>query len=148
MPLHLKPVATVSDKLKEMLNDAIAIEIAASIQYMWQYVQVIGIKGTAVANKFKETAIAEMKQAEKIAERLWYLEGTPTTKLAPITVGENLKEFLEIDTRIEEQGILLYRKIIDQAQKEGDITTVFMLKEILEVEEQHHDLFTTMLEEV
>jgi len=74
--------------------------------------------------------------------------GTPTVKSASINVGESLKEFLEIDTKIEEEGIRLYQKIIDQAQKEGDITTVFMIKEILEIEEGHHDLFTTMLEEV
>ncbi len=143
-----RPVVKVSDELKKMLNDAIAIEIAASVQYMWQYVQVIGIKGRAVAGKFKETAIAEMKQAEELAERLWYLNGTPTTQLAPIKVGEDLKEFLEIDAKTEEEGIRLYKRIIDQAQKEGDATTVFMIKEILEVEEKHHDLFTTMLGEV
>ena len=143
-----KPVVKVSDELKKMLNDAIATEIAASVQYMWQYVQVIGVKGKAVAGKFKETAIAEMKQAEELAERLWYLNGTPTTQLSPIKVGETLKEFLEIDTKIEEEGIRLYKRIIDQAQKEGDVTTAFMIEEILEVEEEHHDLFTTMLEEV
>ena len=148
MTRKLKPVAKVSDELKKMLNDAIAIEIAASVQYMWQYVQVIGVKGRAVAGKFKETAIAEMKQAEELAERLWYLNGTPTTQPAPIKVGGSLKEFLEIDTKIEEEGIRLYKRIIDQAQKEGDVTTAFMIKEILEVEEEHHDLFTTMLEEI
>ncbi len=148
MKRKLKPTIKVSDGLKKMLNDAIAIEIAASVQYMWQYVQVIGVKGRAVAGKFKETAVAEMKQAEELAERLWYLNGTPTTQLAPIKVGENLKEFLELDTETEEEGIRLYMKNIDQAQKEGDVTTAFMIKEILEVEEEHHDLFTTMLEEV
>ena len=148
MTRKLKPVVKVSDELKKMLNDAIAIEIAASVQYMWQYVQVIGVKGRAVASKFKETAIAEMKQAEELAERLWYLNGTPTTQLAPIKVGESLKEFLELDTKMEEEGIRLYKRMIDQAQKDGDVTTAFMIKEILEVEEEHHDLFTTMLEEI
>ncbi len=144
----LKPAVKVSDELKKMLNDAIAIQLAASIQYMWQYVQVIGVKGRAVAGKFKETAMAEMKQAEELAERLWYLNGTPTTQLAPIQVGENLKEFLELDTKMEEQGIQLYKRMLDQAKKDGDVTTAFMIKEILEVEEEHHDLFTTMLEEI
>ncbi len=148
MARNSKPVVQVSDELKKLLNDAIAIEIAASVQYMWQYVQVIGVKGRAVAGKFKETAIAEMKQAEELAERLWYLNGIPTTQLAPINVGGTLKEFLEIETKIEEEGIRLYKKIIDQAQKEGDVTTAFMIKKILEVEEEHHDLFTTMLEEI
>ena len=148
MAVSLKPVTKVSEKLKGMLNNAIAREIQVSIQYMWQHVQVIGVKGVAVQDQFKKTAITEMKHAEKIAERLWYLEGTPTIKPAPIKVGESLKEFLELDTKAEEEAILLYKKIIELAQKEGDVTTAFIFKEILEDEEEHHDLFTTMLEEV
>jgi bacterioferritin len=148
MPIHLEPVTKVSDKLKGMLNDAIAREMAVSIQYMWQHVQVIGVKGIAVQDQFKQTAITEMKHAESIAERLWYLEGTPTIQPTPINVGKSLKEFLELDTKAEEEAILLYKKIIEQAQKEGDVTTAFMFKDILEDEEEHHDLFTTMLEEV
>ncbi len=145
---HYKPVTKASQKLKEMLNNAIAREIQVSIQYMWQHVQVVGVKGVAVQDKFQQTAIVEMKHAEKIAERLWYLEGTPTTKPAPITVGESLKEFLELDIKAEEEAIQMYRGIIETAQKEGDVTTAFIFKEILEDEEEHHDLFTTMAEEV
>ncbi len=148
MAVSLKPVVKVSDKLKEMLNNAIAREIQVSVQYMWQHVQAMGVKGIAVQDKFKQTAIVEMKHAEKIAERLWYLEGTPTTKPAPIEVGKSLKEFLELDTKAEVEAIQMYKGIIEMAQKEGDITTAFLFKEILEDEEEHHDLFTTMLEEV
>ena len=146
MAISLKPVIKVSDKLMEMLNKAIAREIQVSIQYMWQHVQVMGVKGVAVQDKFKQTAIAEMKHAEKIAERLWYLGGTPTTKPSSIVVGENLKEFLEFDTQAEVEAIEMYKDIIEMAQKEKDITTAFIFKEILEDEEYHHDLFTTMLE--
>ncbi|MBM4348454.1 MAG: ferritin [Deltaproteobacteria bacterium] len=145
---HIKPATHVSDKLREMLNDAIAREIAVSIQYMWQHVQVVGVKGVAIQDQFKQTAITEMKHAEKIAERLWYLEGVPTTKPAPILVGESLSEFLNLDVKAEEEAIILYKKIIEQSQKEADVTTAFIFKEILEDEEEHHDLFTTMLEEV
>jgi bacterioferritin len=148
MAVSLEPVTKASEKLKEMLNKAIAREIQVSIQYMWQHVQVIGVKGVAVQDKFQQTAVAEMKHAEKIAERLWYLGGTPTTKPDTITVGKTMKEFLELDTKAEEEAIVMYKQIIEMAQKEGDITTAFMFKEILEDEEEHHDLFTTMLEEV
>jgi bacterioferritin len=148
MAVSLKPVVKVSEKLKEMLNNAIAREIQVSVQYMWQHVQAMGVKGIAVQDKFKQTAIAEMKHAEKIAERLWYLGGIPTTKPAPIEVGKSLKEFLELDTKAEVEAIDMYKGIIEMAQKEGDVTTAFIFKEILEDEEEHHDLFTTMLEEV
>jgi bacterioferritin len=148
MAVSLEPMTKVSQKLKDLLNDAIAREIQVSIQYMWQHVQVMGVKGIAVQDQFKQTAITEMKHAEKIAERLWYLTGTPTTKPAPIHVGKSLKEFLELDTKAEEEAITMYKQIIAMAQKEGDVTTAFIFKEILEDEEEHHDLFTTMLEEV
>jgi bacterioferritin len=107
---------------------------------------VMGVRAVAVQGKFKETAVSEMKHAEKIAERLWYLGGTPTTKPAPIMVGSNLKEFLELDVKAELEAVIMYRKIIDLATREGDTTTAFIFKEILESEEEHHDLFTTMLE--
>src|SRR3990172_2056518 len=131
MGVSLEPVVKVSDKLKDLLNQAIAREIQVSIQYMWQHVQVMGVKGVAVQGKFKETAIAEMKHAEKIAERLWYLGGTPTTKPAPIEVGKSLKEFLELDTKAEVEAIEMYKKIVEMAQKEGDIATAHMFREIL-----------------
>ena len=148
MAVSLAPMTKVSEQLKDMLNKAIAREIQVSVQYMWQHIQVVGVKGVAVQDKFKQTAIAEMKHAEKIAERLWYLGGTPTTKPDPIVVGGSLKEFLENDTKAEEEAITMYKAIIEMAHKEGDVTTAFIFKEILEDEEEHHDLFTTMLEEV
>ncbi len=148
MAVSTEPVVKASDALKDMLNRAIARELQVSIQYMWQHVQVQGVKGIAVQEQFKKTAIAEMKHAEKIAERLWYLGATPTKKPDPIEVGGGLKEFLELDTKAEVEAIEMYKKIIELADREKDVTTSFMFKEILEDEEEHHDLFTTMLEEV
>ncbi len=148
MATSLEPVTKVSDELKSLLNDAVAREIQVSVQYMWQHVQVMGVKAVAVQDQFKQTAISEMKHAEQIAERLWYLGGIPTTKPAPITVGKSLKEFLELDTEAEVEAVEMYRKIIELATKEGDVSTAHMFREILEEEEEHHDLFTTMLEEV
>jgi len=146
--MSLEPVVKASDKLKEMLNEAISRELAVSVQYIWQHVQVMGVKGVAVKDLFKKVSISEMKHAEAIAERLWYLGATPTTKPAPIIVGAGLKEFLELDVKAEEEAIQLYRQIIEKAHKEADFTTARMFEGILEEEEGHHDLFTTMLEEL
>jgi len=147
MTVSLEPVTKVSNELKDLLNQAIAREIQVSVQYMWQHVQMRGALGMAVRDKFKETAIVEMKHAEMIAERLWYLGGTPTTKPAPIEVGLSLRDFLELDTKAEVEAIEMYKTIIELAQKEGDPTTAHIFREILTEEEDHHDLFTTMLEE-
>ncbi|HBG05454.1 MAG: ferritin [Geobacteraceae bacterium GWC2_58_44] len=147
MTVSLEPVTKVSSELKELLNQAIARELQVSVQYMWQHVQIRGALGIAVRGTFKETAIVEMKHAEMIAERLWYLGGTPTTKPSPIEVGLSLKDFLELDTKAEVEAIEMYKKIVELAQKEGDLTTAHMFRVILAEEEDHHDLFTTMLEE-
>ena len=133
-----------SQKLKNLLNAAIAREIQVSIQYMWQHVQWMGVDHYAVSDKFKEIAVEEMKHAEKIAERLWYLEGVPTTKPTTINVGDELWEMVDLDIKAEEEAIELYKKIEKVADAEGDPTTRFIFEEILEQEEDHHDFFTSL----
>jgi bacterioferritin len=137
-----------SKKLLEMLNGAIAREIQVSIQYMWQHVQWIGVKGYATKDAFESIARQEMKHAESIAERLFYLGGTPTTKPDPINVGKSLKEMIAQDVKDEEKAIAMYKQIIEMARKENDETTAFLFMEILKDEEDHHDTFTTLLEQV
>jgi bacterioferritin len=142
------PVTKVSQKLLEMLNDAISRELQVAIQYMWQHVQWGGVKGFAVQNEIKAIAITEMKHAEAIAERLYYLGATPTTKPSPIVVGSKLKEMLQKDVEDEANAISLYKEIISQAAMEHDITTAHMFEQILEEEEDHHDTFTTLIEDL
>jgi bacterioferritin len=134
-----------SKKLLEMLNKAIATELQVSIQYMWQHVLATGVDSAAVADVFKESAITEMKHAEALAERLAYLDGTPTTKPAPIFIGGTLKEMLQTDVKAEEDAMALYREIIKVADGEGDVTTRRLIEDILGDEEGHHDTFTTFL---
>ena len=137
-----------SKELLDLLNDAIAREIQVSIQYMWQHVMWGGVKGFAVKDELQKIAVTEMKHAEKIAERLYYLGGIPTTKPNPIFVGKTLKEMIARDVKDEENAISLYEKIIALARKEGDEVTNLMFRHILEDEEDHHDTFTTLMEEI
>jgi bacterioferritin len=137
-----------SKQLMELLNQAIGRELQVSIQYMWQHVQWSGVKAFAVKDELKKIAIQEMKHAEDIAERLAYLGGTPTTKPEPIVVGENLKEMLTKDAKDEESAIAMYKKIIETADGEKDQVTKRLFQKILSDEEEHHDTFTSLLEEL
>jgi bacterioferritin len=137
-----------SVELLDLLNKAIARELQVSIQYMWQHVQWRGVKGFAVQDELKKIAITEMKHAEAIAERLFYLGGIPTTKPEPIFVGETLKEMIERDVKDEEGAIRLYKQIVEVAKKEGDEVTNRLFRQILADEEDHHDTFTTLAEEI
>ena len=135
-----------SAELLDLLNQAIAREIQVSVQYMWQHVLWKGVQGYAVKDAFRSIAISEMKHAEAIAERLNYLGGIPTTKPAPIFLGTTLKQMIETDKKDEETAIAMYKKIILVARKEGDETTEFLVTKILSDEEEHHDLFASLLE--
>jgi len=141
-------ITKVSKALLNQLNEAIARELQVAIQYMWQHVQWGGVKGFAVHDELKSIGIAEMKHAEAIAERLFYLGGIPTTKPTPIFVGNTLKEMIQRDVKDEEGAITLYKQITEAAIKEGDVTTAFLFKQILQQEEDHHDTFTTLLEDL
>ncbi len=141
-------VTKVSKALLNKLNDAIAREIQVSIQYMWQHVQWGGVKGFAVQDEFQSIAVAEMKHAEAIAERLYYLGGVPTTKPTPIFVGDTLKEMVQQDIKDEAGAIAMYKDIIAMAMKEGDVTTLYLFEGILKQEEEHHDTFTTLMEDL
>jgi bacterioferritin len=138
-------VQKASIALTDMMNKAIAREIQVSVQYMWQHVMAKGLESAEIADVFEEVAIAEMKHAEKIAERLFYFDVVPTTKPDPIKVGGTVKEMLEADAKAEEEAIDLYKAIVKQATSEGDSTTRLLFEQILADEESHHDTFTTLL---
>jgi bacterioferritin len=135
-----------SAKLLDLLNRAIAGEMQAIIQYMWQHVQWKGVEHFAVSDELEKIARGEMKHAEKVAERLWYLGGKPTTQPAPIFVGDKLEEMLNFDVKAELEAISLYKEIMDVAEREGDVATKEIFEEIEAEEEEHHDFFTSLLE--
>ena len=131
MAAKQQSVVKVSDELLKLLNDAIARELQVAIQYMWQHVQWGGVKGFAVNSELKSIGIQEMKHAEVIAERLYYLGGTPTTKPSPIFVGDTLKAQIEQDIKDEAGAITLYKQILEKTRKEGDDTTNELFRDIL-----------------
>ncbi len=135
-----------SKKLLDLLNRAIAREIQVSVQYMWQHVMWKGMKGYTVKDALKGMAVAEMKHAEAIAERLVTLGGTPTTKPEPIFMSSKLADHLKHDLKDEEGAIKLYTQIIDVADDEGDIITEDLFKKILADEQDHFDTFAGLLE--
>ncbi len=135
----------ISQNLKDLLNKGIARELAVSIQYLWQSIQVNGIDGYRVKNIFREIAISEMRHAEKLAQRLDFLDGVPTTDPDPIHVGSTLIEMLKQDQQNEDEAIALYQQAIQVAAKEGDYTTQRLLEDILAEEESHINTFGKLL---
>ena len=135
----------MSKELNTKLNDAIARELAVSIQYMWQHVMGDGMESPAVTEIVKKIAVVEMKHAEAIAERLDFLGGVPTTQPTPIKIGKTLTSMIELDIEAEKDAIKLYKEIIGLADEEKDVVTRKLFVDILTDEEGHLNEFQTLL---
>jgi bacterioferritin len=138
-------VQKASPKLTDMMNEAIAGELQAIVQYMWHHIMVKGLNSASLMDVFEDIAVEEMKHAEKIAERLFYFDVAPTTKPNPIAKGGTPEQMLKADVKAEEEAITLYKEIIKRANVEKDETTRLLFESILSDEEGHHDTFTTLL---
>jgi bacterioferritin (cytochrome b1) len=146
----------------EMLNKAAASEIFAIVQYTNQHekanllalrmknapLEVITEKNKAevVGELLKGVFMQEMEHLEKISERIYLLEGETVTMPDPLPqVGDTVDDFLKLDHAAENDAILLYRKIIQEALKLGDTLTRHMFEEIVIQEEGHYWKFDDFL---
>jgi bacterioferritin len=158
--------AVASSPLQGLLNQAIARELQVSVQYMLQHAVGAGLASAPFGRprpteqeKFvashssyflpgatlKKIAIAEMRHAEAISERVILLGGELPTQPDPITIGTTTDEMLESDREQERGAIELYGQIIDVAGKEGDDVTMRLFQRILAEEVKHHGLFSNLL---
>ncbi|MBI5683033.1 MAG: ferritin [Deltaproteobacteria bacterium] len=135
----------MSTKIIDALNLDRAEELAAIIQYMGHHYEAEGMESPAIIEIFKKTSIDEMRHAEKLAERIVYLGGTPVQKPGVIKRGGSLKEMIEADLNAENGAIKRYKEHIKLCVEEGDPTTRLMLEEILADEEGHADTWETTL---
>jgi bacterioferritin len=135
-----------SKELLQALNNALADELAAIIQYMYHHVMGRGLASPAILDLFKSTSITEMKHAEALAERIDLLGGVPTIEISPIKVGGDLTKMIRDDLATEYQAIEMYKGHIKLAAKEDDPVTRRLLEEILEDEEGHANTWETILE--
>ncbi len=139
-------VIRLSEELIDLMQQSVARELAVSTQYMWHHVMGKGLDSPPFRDMVKKISIAEMKHAEDIAERLDYYGVTPTTKPVEVKVGGNLEEMIADDLAAEKDTISLYRKVIDQADTDGDVVTRDLFEQILSAEEDHARQFSSLLQ--
>ncbi|HXG80650.1 MAG TPA: bacterioferritin [Sphingomicrobium sp.] len=134
-------------KVIELLNEALKAELTAINQY-WLHYRMLdnwGIKRLAEFERHE--SIDEMKHADRVSERILFLEGLPNFQaLGRLRIGENVEEILKADLEAEYEAVAMYRDSAAYCESVKDFVSRDLFTSILEDEEKHVDMLETQIE--
>ena len=130
----------------ERLNEALFLELGAVHQY-WLHYRLLEDWGyTKLAEKERAESIEEMHHADRLIARIIFLEGHPNLQtLAPLRIGQNVKEVLEADLAGEFDARTSYKRSREICEEVGDYVSMKLFEDLLADEEEHIDFIETQL---
>lgn len=133
-------------KVLKALNNSLKGELTAINQYFLHSRMLEDWGVTKLGKHEYNESIEEMQHADKLIQRILLLEGLPNLQdLGKLQIGQNVKEVIEGDLKLEMDGIKGYREGIKIAEDAGDYVTAELFKTILADEEGHQDYLETQL---
>ena len=133
-------------KVIDALNRALTIELTAINQYFCQAKMCMNWGYKLLGKKHYEESMGEMRHAEKIIDRILFLDGVPEiARYDVIRVGTDVKEQFENDLQLEMGGVKHYNDAVDLCAKLKDNGTRELLEPILTESEEHVDWLETQL---
>ena len=134
-------------KVIDYLNKALKLELTTVNQYFLHARMLKSWGFVKLAKRVYEESIDEMKHADRLIDRILFLEGLPNVQdLDKVYIGESVKETLECDLRAEKRAHPLYVEAIGYFETAKDYVSREIMAEILESEEKHIDFLETQLE--
>lgn len=131
-------LAALSEMLREELGAINQYMLHAEMCENWGYKR--------LGDFVKKQSIGEMKHAEKLMERILFLEGTPRMdEMIKLKIGKDVPQQLEFDLALEKSAVTAYNQAVENCRKAGDNATADFLKEILKDEEEHVNFLETQL---
>jgi bacterioferritin len=134
-------------KVIEFLNEQLTAELTAINQY-WLHCKLQQNNGWAkLAAHTRRESIEEMRHADRLAERIIFLEGLPNfQRLGPLRIGRSVTEMFECDMKIEVEAVDRLRRGIRYMREKDDVTSANLFEGILADEEEHIDYLETQLD--
>ena len=131
----------------EHLNTSLKNELTAINQY-WLHYRLLDNKGVKKLAEFeRHESIDEMKHADKLAERILYLDGLPNFQmLGRLRIGESVEEILHADYDLEVEAVAQLKDAIAHCEKVRDYGSRDLFSEILDNEEEHVDTLEQQFE--
>ena len=130
----------------ELLNEILTAELTAINQYYIHAKMCENWGFHRLAKKKREESIEEMKDADRLIERILYLDGTPNMqRLSPVRVGENAIEQHKLDLALELDAVKRYNRGVALAREKGDNGTKELLEHHLQGEESSVDWLESQL---
>ena len=131
------------------LNAALKEELTAISQYFLHAEMCENWKYEKLAAYIKKQSIDEMKHAEVLIERILFLDGTPNmTELLHLKVGQNVREQIENDLKLELDAVEMYNNSIRIAREEGDNASRELFEKLLADEEMHVDWLEAQVHQI
>jgi bacterioferritin len=131
----------------DILNEALKHELGAVNQYWLHYRMTENWGYTRLAKKERKESIEEMEHADKLVARIIFLEGLPNLQyVAPLMIGQNIKEVLECDLKVEFNARDLYMRARDLCRQKEDLVSMLLFEDLLKDEEGHIDFLETQLD--
>ncbi len=131
------------------LNSALKEELTAINQYFLHAEMCENWKYNKLGDYIKKQSIDEMRHAEALIERILFLDGAPTlTELMHISVGQNVREQLESDLKLEIGAVAQYNAAIKLSAEAGDNASRELFERLLKDEEGHVDWLEAQLHQI
>jgi bacterioferritin len=131
----------------EFLNKALRHELTAVNQY-WLHYRLLDNWGyRALAKQWRKESIEEMQHADKLVERIIFLDGFPNMQvLDPLHIGQTVKEVLDCDLAAELSARALYEEAATYCHSVKDYVTRDLFEALMADEESHIDFLETQLD--
>ena len=130
-----------------ILNEQLTAELTAINQYWLHYKLQENNGWVKLAKHTRHESIEEMQHADKLAERIIFLDGLPNfQRLSPLRIGQTVTEMFECDMKVEVEAVERLRRGIKLMRERDDVTSANLFEEILEDEEEHIDYLETQLD--